>query len=161
MLKSLRENNEEGNKERAKKGWPPFKIVGWHQAPYYDSVTHNLEWAIIIESEGKTNINWNTRVLGRGGVMSVTLMADPSVIHSIRPEYSQALADFSFKKGQQYQEFREGDKMAEYGLTALVVGGATAAAVKTGAAKWLWKLIVVAFGGIAVFIKNLFSRKNK
>ncbi len=161
MLKTMIANTEESNKERAKRGWAPYKVIGWHKAPYYDQATHNLEWALILESEGKRVVNWNTRLLGRSGVMRVTLVADPSVIQRIKPQYTQALADFSFKKGHQYEEFRQGDKMAEYGLTALVVGGATAAAVKTGAFKWLWKLIVVAFGGISVLFKKLFSRKNK
>src|SRR5207248_1264155 len=49
---------------------------------------------------------------------------------------------------------RPGDKVAEYGLTGLIVGGAVAAAVKTGLLKGLWKFIVA---GIAAFWKLLLA----
>jgi uncharacterized membrane-anchored protein len=47
------------------------------------------------------------------------------------------LQNYSFNEGEKYSEFRSGDKIAEYGLSALIVGGAAAAAVKTGAFKGL------------------------
>ena len=34
--------------------------------------------------------------------------------------------------GQQYAEWRSGDKVAAYGLTGLITGGAAVAAAKTG-----------------------------
>ncbi len=161
MLKSIKENNDESNKERTRKGWATINLIGWVQQPRYNEATHNLEWAVKGESNGSPVVNWNTRILGRQGVMTVNLITDPSTLESILPRYNQILANYSYNQGNRYEEFRQGDKISEYGLTALVVGGATAAAVKTGAAKWLWKLIVVAFGGIGVFLKNLFSRKKK
>lgn len=161
MLKSIKENNDESNKERTRKGWATINLIGWVQQPRYNETTHNLEWAVKGESNGSPVVNWNTRILGRKGVMTVNLITDPSTLESILPQYNQILANYSYNQGNRYEEFRQGDKISEYGLTALVVGGATAAAVKTGAAKWLWKLIVVAVGGAGVFFKNLFSRKKK
>ncbi len=77
------------------------------------------------------------------------------------PKFRNVLAGFSFTQGHQYAEFRQGDKMAKYGLSALVVGGAAAVAVKTGAAKWLWKLVVVAVLGIGGLFKKFFFGKNE
>jgi uncharacterized membrane-anchored protein len=86
---------------------------------------------------------------------------------------------FSYTSGNRYAEFMKGDKVAGYGLTALIAGGAAAAAVKTGlfaklfkviaaAGAALWKFIVIAFAAIARFfkqigaaIKNLFAKKKK
>jgi uncharacterized membrane-anchored protein len=50
--------------------------------------------------------------------------------------------------GQKYSEFKEGDKIAKYGLAALVLGGAGAAALKFGFFQKFWKAIV--FGGAAL-----------
>jgi uncharacterized membrane-anchored protein len=161
MLASIKKGTEEGNKERRRRGWPTMTILGWEQTPRYNEVTHNLEWAIRGESEGNPVINYNTRLLGRGGVMRVTLVTDPSTLSPTLPKFKSVLAGFSFSQGHKYAEFRQGDKMAKYGLSALVVGGAAAVAVKTGAAKWLWKLIVVAVLGIGGLFKKLFSGKKE
>src|SRR6266849_9890451 len=35
LLKELQTNTEEGNKERARRGWPAYTIDGWYKPPYY------------------------------------------------------------------------------------------------------------------------------
>jgi uncharacterized membrane-anchored protein len=77
LLKSIREGTEASNEERKKRGWPAITIVGWHTPPFYNRETNNLEWCIKGESEGHTVVNYNTRILGRLGVMSAQLMVDP------------------------------------------------------------------------------------
>jgi len=160
ILESIKKGTEEGNKERTRRGWPTMTIIGWETAPRYNEITHNLEWAIRAQSEGSPVINHNTRVLGRGGVMEVTLVADPAVLAETMPKFKAMLEGFEFKQGQRYAEFRAGDKTAAYGLTGLIVGGGTAALVKTGAFKWLWKLLVAGAAGIAALFKKLFSRNK-
>ena len=36
ILASIRDGTEDVNKERAKRGWPAIKVVGWDQRPHYD-----------------------------------------------------------------------------------------------------------------------------
>jgi uncharacterized membrane-anchored protein len=167
LLESIKAGTETGNKERQRRGWPIMTILGWEQPPRYDESTHNLEWAIRGESEGNPVINYNTRLLGRRGVMEVTLVTDPSSFAESLPQFKSMLAGFGFSQGQKYGEFRQGDRIAEYGLKGLIIGGGTAVLVKSGALKWLWKLIVpivIAFGAffkkVAAFVKNLFSRQK-
>ena len=157
MLESIKAGTEVGNKERKRRGWPIMTILGWEQKPRYNETTNNLEWAIRAESEGQLVINHNTRLLGRGGVMRVTLVTDPSALSRTLPKFKTVLSGFDFKQGQRYAEFRQGDKMAKYGLTALVVGGAAAVAAKTGMFKWLWKVILVGLLATAGFFKKLFT----
>jgi uncharacterized membrane-anchored protein len=59
------------------------------------------------------------------------------------------------------------DKVATYGLAALVAGGALAAAAKLGFLKILWigilaakKLIIVGVVAIVAFFKKLFKRRG-
>jgi hypothetical protein len=42
----------------------------------------------------------------------------------------------------------------------LIVGGGTAALVKTGAFKWIWKALVAAGLAVAALVKKLFSRNR-
>jgi uncharacterized membrane-anchored protein len=160
LLDSIKQGTEAGNKERLRRGWPTMTIIGWETPPRYNDITHNLEWAIRAQSEGLPVINHNTRVLGRGGVMEVTLVADPAVLAETMPKFKTMLDGFEFKQGKRYAEFRAGDKTAAYGLTGLIVGGGTAALVKTGAFKWLWKLLVAGAAGVAALVKKLFSRNK-
>jgi uncharacterized membrane-anchored protein len=135
-------------------------VIGWETPPRYNEETHNLEWAIRLESEGKPAVNHNTRLLGRGGVMEVTLVCDPSQLNETLPKFKTMLAGFDFVQGQKYSEFRQGDKMAAYGLTGLIAGGGVAVAAKSGLLKWLWKGLVAAAVGVAALVKKLFSRKQ-
>jgi uncharacterized membrane-anchored protein len=160
MLDSIRTGTEEGNKERLRRGWPTMTIIGWEQPPHYNDLTHNLEWAIRAQTEGEPVINHNTRLLGRGGVMEVTLVADPAVMAETLPKFKQMLSGFDFKTGHRYAEFHAGDKTAAYGLTGLVVGGGTAVLVKSGAFKWIWKALVAAGVFLSGLVKKLFSRNK-
>lgn len=160
LLDSIKAGTEAGNKERIRRGWSTMTIVGWEQQPRYNESTHNLEWAVRAESDGSPIINYNTRLLGRGGVMEVTLVTDPATLEANLPKFKTMLAGFDFIQGQRYAEFRQGDKMAGYGLTGLIVGGTTAVLVKSGAFKWLWKAIIAAGLGISALVRKLFSRKK-
>ncbi len=139
-----------------------MNIVGWDQPPRYNEETHNLEWAIRGESEGEKVINYNTRLLGRKGVMEVNLVVDPDKLAATLPAYQEILTAYSFKNGERYAEYRAGDKLAKYGLTALIAGGAATVAVKTGLfatlalfLKKAWKLVVIAVVGVAAFLKRV------
>ena len=50
------------------------------------------------------------------------------------------------------------DKLAEYGLTALVVGGGAAVLAQTGLLAKLWKPIAAFFVALGLGVKKLFSR---
>lgn len=160
ILESIKKGTEESNKERVRRGWPTLNVIGWETAPRYNETTHNLEWATRAESEGSVSINHNTRLLGREGVMRVTLVTDPETLAETLPKFRQMLQGFQFKEGHDYAAFTSGDKTAAYGLTGLIVAGGAAAAVKTGAFKWLWKVLVAVAVGLSGLVKKLFSRNK-
>jgi uncharacterized membrane-anchored protein len=166
ILSSLREGNERGNETRRSNGWPTLEIVGWEVPPKYDSVTNNLEWAIKLrDSGGGENVNFNTRLLGRKGVMEAALVIDTQSLAATLPEFKTLLGGYSFIEGETYASYRQGDKIAEYGLTALVTGGAVAVAAKSGLlAKLLkggWKILVVVGVAIAGVFKKIFGKKDE
>lgn len=159
LLQSIREGSERGNEERARRGLPKMTVTGWALAPQYDPATHNLEWAVRFAVENETPVvNQNTRILGRRGVMAATLVADPEELAAVQGKADALLAGFDFASGQRYAEFTKGDKVAQYGLAGLVLGGAAAAAIKTGFFKKFWKLLVVGVAAAASFLRRLFKR---
>jgi uncharacterized membrane-anchored protein len=164
VLQSLKEGNARGNEERKKRGYPALNLDGWFVAPRYDTDTKRLEWATKLSSEGGVSVNYRIRILGRAGVMSAVLVSDPDSLEKDIRVFKGALNDFSFDSGQRYSEYRPGDKIAEYGLTGLIIGGAAAAAAKTGLFKIIGKFGVLIFAGAAALIggvvKRLFGRRT-
>jgi uncharacterized membrane-anchored protein len=158
LLDTLRDGNAAGNEERERRGWDRLELVGWAKEPFYDPKTNNLTWATRLRSSSGETINWSTRLLGRRGTMNVDLVIQPDQLQSALPRFEELLAGFAYVEGQRYAEFRAGDKVAEYGLTALIAGGAGALGAKTGLFGKLWKGIVAAGVALAALAKKLFGR---
>jgi uncharacterized membrane-anchored protein len=161
ILTSIREGTEAANEERKSRGWGTMSVNGWSTPPFYDPQTHNLTWAINgSSSEGGSSVNHSVRMLGRSGVMAAQVVFDPGDTQTAVAAFTGLLKNYEFTPGNRYSEWRDGDKVASYGLTALVAGGAGVALAKTGLFAKLWKLIVV--GGVALVggIKSFFSRKR-
>lgn len=160
LLKSIREGTAEANKERRRRGWDPIELVGWEQPPRYDHITNDLVWAIRGRSSDGDSINYDRRRLGRRGVMSITLVLAPEQMEDVVPVFDDLMQGYRFNHGHGYAEYRPGDKIAKYGLAALITGGAAAVAVKAGVFKWLWKVIVGAAVVIGGAFKAIFGRRR-
>lgn len=112
-------------------------------------------------------INYTVRMLGRKGYEAVTLVSSPERLDRDVAEFKQALASFDFLPGEKYSEFKPGDHVAEFGLAALVAGGAAAAASKGGLWKGLlaalaagWKFLAAGVIALLAGIGKLFGRKS-
>ncbi len=173
LLESYQEGQTSANEYRQQQGIEPIYVDGWEQAPAYNDQEKLLEWAIKAHSPTSARIvNFNSRLLGRTGVMSAVLMyGDDVQLNDIMADYRTVLKSFTFKDGQLYSEYKKGDKLAEYGLAALVAGGGVALAAKSGLLAKLGmmlakggKLVIVAVVGIgaavANFFKRIFGKKN-
>ena len=166
LLKALKERNAQSESERKSKGLPSLFLEGWFISPRYDEITKRLEWATLLRTDrGEKSVNFSTKILGRNGHMSVILVSDPEHLNVDIKEFKSALNGFEFVRGERYAEWKQGDKVAEYGLGALVLGGAAAVATKKGlwavlggllAAGWkiLAGLAVVAVAGLGSFFKK-------
>lgn len=168
IMETMRAGQVESNTQREALGLYPLYIEGWALAPTYNAETNNLEWAVRLRSdapldEGETEedrytINHQTRLLGRGGVMSATLVVKPSTFEQIMPSYRAALSGYAYAPGHRYGEFRSGDQVAEYGLTGLVVGGAAVAAAKSGLLGKIWKILVFGLVAVGAGFRRFFQR---
>jgi uncharacterized membrane-anchored protein len=161
ILGSIRKGTEAANEERRRRGWSTMTIVGWHTPPHYDLKTNHLTWAINGAGDGGNVVNYSVRLLGRRGVMDIDLVLSPEQVETIVPAFENVLDGFSFRTGSRYAEFRQGDKVAAYGLTALVAGGAGAALAKSGLLGKLWKAIVIGIAALIGVLKKLLGRRSE
>lgn len=169
LYSALEEGQKRGNEARKKRGWDELKLQGWQTEPHYDERTHNLKWAFKISTSRdqyqSVGVNESIRLLGRGGVMNVTLVGDLEDFKNNENTADKLLGDFRYLPGSTYAEFRSGDKIAKIGLAALVVGGAGVVAAKAGLFAKLGallvkggKLIVVALIALGAGIAKLWRR---
>ena len=169
LLKSVKQGTEQSNEERRKNGWDTLTLMGWKTKPQYDPTFKSLTWSFVARSDTSHEdvVNYNARLLGRTGVMSAVVVADPAQLDTAIGQFKGAINGFAFNPGQSYTDFRSGDRVAEYGLGALIVGGAAAVAAKKGffavilsALAAGWKLVLVGFAAVGTFVKRLFSRNK-
>ena len=157
MIASIKEGTEASNKIRRERGWSEVHVVGWHHQPFYDTATNNLTWSIKGSSDDGESINHSTRLLGRRGVMNANLVADPAEIDTAVAAFDGMLTNFTFTSGNKYSEFTRGDKIAEYGLAGLIVGGTGVALVKSGLLQKFAKLIVAGVVALLAAVKRLIN----
>ena len=161
LLASIQEGTRAANEERQKRGWSTIEIVGWQEKPHYDARTQNLTWAIEGSADGHRVLNRMVKLLGRRGVMTVTAVASPEEIATAAAATDALLGGYRFQPGSTYAEYVPGkDKLASYGLAALVAGGLGAAAVKSGLLGKFWKVVVVAVAGGAAWVRRLFTGRK-
>ena len=161
LLKVLKENNVKALEERKKEGLPLLYLDGWYTPPHYDKENNRLEWATKIhDKDNNIIVNYTTRVLGRSGYMNVLLVSEPNTLDRDIKSFKTALKKFDFNNGERYAEWKEGDKVAAYGLGALVVGGAAAAIASKGGFKFLWAIALAAIAGLAGVFKKFFGKKE-
>lgn len=133
LLKEMQSGTEEHNEARAAQGFPPIQLVGWAQPPHYDRPAHTLHWAkeLRFGDTPEHTLNYNIRVLGREGVLVLNAVAGMGQFQGIRSDLEQVVQAASFTQGNRYEDFNEStDKLAGYGLAALVAGGVAAKAGK-------------------------------
>lgn len=168
MLKSFKDGTEEGNAERKKMGVPEMEIVGWAEKPQYDAATHRLVWAMSSRDKGaaanaEQGVNYNTYALGREGYMSLNLVTDLKDLESQKGHARDLLGGLQFVEGKRYADFdSRTDKVAEYGLAALVLGvGAKKLGLLAVIGAFFVKFAkILLIGGIAVVggLTKLFKR---
>lgn len=162
IMEQMKSNQKAANERLSAQGLPTLELLGWHTPPFYNPDTNNLEWAIRLRGAGGAEtINYKTKLLGRRGVMDVVLVCDESQLATVVPEYQKLLTGYSYTSEESYAAFVKGDKVAEYGLAGLIVGGGLLAAAKSGLLVKLWKPIALGFLAVVAFIKRLFGRKSE
>ncbi|HET7810669.1 MAG TPA: DUF2167 domain-containing protein [Steroidobacteraceae bacterium] len=167
ILDDMKENTKAGNEERKKAGYGGLELIGWAEAPHYDSAAKKLYWAKELKFEGSegNTLNYDVRVLGREGILSMLAVAGMNQLPQVREDMKPLIEVAEFNEGYRYADFNsKTDRMAEYGLGALILGGIAA---KTGllAKIGIWllamkKFILMGLVALGAFFKKLFGKKD-
>ncbi|MCU1724281.1 DUF2167 domain-containing protein [Pseudomonas sp. 5P_5.1_Bac1] len=167
LLKQMKADDEEDNKERRKEGYAGLTLLGWAEPPSYDQATHKMYWARELKADDaeQTTLNYSIRVLGREGVLELNAVAAMADLQTIKQETPKILAFTNFTDGNRYADYdAKTDKLAPYGLAALVAGGIAAKAglfAKIGVALLAFKkFIILGLVAIAGVLGKLFKRKQ-
>lgn len=169
LLKSLKEGTEAANEERAKRGIPAIEVTGWAQKPEYEAGAHRLVWSALSKRKGGADdnqgVNYNTYALGRDGYLSLNLITNAKDIDKYKPDAARLLTALQYDDGKKYADFNAStDKVAAYGLAALVAGVAVKklglfAIILAFAAKFA-KLAIVAVGAALWGVAKIFKKKE-
>jgi uncharacterized membrane-anchored protein len=175
LLDSIREGEAEYNEERKKLGFSAIHAAGWDEEPHYDKQKHQLIWGLTVEASDGGSINYNTRILGRTGFVSLNMLTDKQHLAEYKPAGSLLLSKTAFEPGKRYEDFNSStDKVAEYGLTGLVLGGAGLGLAKVAKIGLLAKFgkgilalliagkkaIVAGVVALGALLKKLFKKKE-
>jgi len=167
LLKDMKEGTESQNEARKQAGYGAIDLVGWAEPPHYDSATKKLYWAQDLKFEGSSGntLNYDVRVLGREGILSMLAVAGMSQLEQVRRDMKPLIEVAEFNEGHRYADFNsKTDRMAEYGLATLIAGGIAA---KTGLLAKLFafliaakKIIIMGVIAVGAFIAKLLGRKK-
>jgi len=167
MLKDMKEGVEDSNAARKQAGYPTLHLIKWAEPPRYDAATKKLYWAKELKSDTSSGhaLNYDVRVLGREGVLSMEAVAPMEMLEQVRSDMRPLLQLAEFNEGYRYAEFNsKTDKLAEYGLGALIAGGVAA---KLGLFGKLFaillalkKFIIIGVIAIGGALAKLFGKKK-
>ncbi|MDE2594041.1 MAG: DUF2167 domain-containing protein [Burkholderiales bacterium] len=170
LFNSLKEGTEEANKDRASRGFTELEIVGWVEKPTYTATTHRLVWSMSAKDKGApadapVGINYNTYALGREGYISLNLLTSLNRVEHDKGAAQTMLSALSFNDGKRYADFTSStDKVAEYGLAALVGGLAVKKlgffALAAGLFAKFAKVIVLGGAAVAGLFTKFFKRNK-
>lgn len=155
LLASIRENTEKGNAERVRQGFEEVHVVGWMQEPTLDRKTNTVYMAIEGSSESGSIVNSVALRLGRKGYEKIIWVTDKDAYIPYGGELEVMLLAHSFDPGFQYKDYIPGDKVAGYGIAALVAATAGGKILK---ATGLFVLFKKAGGFIIAAIAALFYK---
>ena len=162
LLKDMQSAIADGNAERKKQGYEGLVLKGWAERPSYDKASHKMYWAkqIHFDDAAQDTLNYNVRVLGREGVLVLNAVADAGQIGQVKQDMRVVTGFTEFTPGNRYTDFdSKTDRVAEYGLAALVAGGVAA---KLGLFGKLFALLLafkkIIFVAVAALGATVFKR---
>ncbi len=120
VLKAVQKQSEMQNNERTEQGMAPIASVDWERPPVYDTERQSLEWALRAETQSSKVVNSAVLLLGRRGVLGIVTV-QPYEASSDSIPLQQLIKNITFKEGQRYADYENGDKIADVNLSQLIV----------------------------------------
>ena len=172
LLSELQEYTRTMSDTLAAMGYPRQELIGWAKDPTYDSENKVLRWAkhyrfTFPDTESNEALNYDCRILGRRGYVTLQALSDYSVADSVIAKGDELSALVKFGKGYRYEDFDpDEDEVSDWTIGGLIAG--TALLSKAGVFAKIglllakgWKLILVAFVAIGGLIAKIRCKKKE
>ncbi len=145
MLDGITKNTDDANADRKTAGLPALHTLGWIQEPTFDKKTNTVRWAVSLKSDDnpKPFVNSIALVLGRHGYEEITVAESTTAYKSGTAFLNGIVGGMHFSQGARYRDFISGDKLAGFGIAALVGTAAGATIAKT-----------IGFAGLLLLLKK-------
>lgn len=163
VLKTVKKQSETQNSERTEQGLAPIVSVDWQLPPVYDAERNSLEWAFRADTQSTKVVNNTILLLGRRGVLEI-IMVQPYEASSDSTSLQQLIKNVTFKEGQRYADYENGDKVADVNLSQLIVDDKNQAGSKnvlassgSGVVVWIYSVLAgcaVMVGGTLLYQKR-------
>lgn len=171
LLGEMQDGVREENKDRKDAGYGTVELRGWATPPHYDAASKKLYWAKDLQFSGEDGrtLNYDIRVLGRRGYLSLNAVSNMDALPEVQAGMQQLLPMVEFDPGARYADFDgSSDKVAAYGIAALIGGGIAAKAglfaklgvLLLGLKKLLIPLAIAVAAGFRK-VAGMFSRKSE
>lgn len=165
LLKQIKDDLVEENKQRIKQGFETADLIGWASTPFYDKEKKVLHWAKEIKfgtDTGVNTLNYDIRILGRKGVMNLTAISTMSNLSIVKKDIDKVLNTVQFNTGNQYKDFdSKVDNVAAWTIGGLVAGKILAKVGFFAVILKFWKIAALAiFAFFAGIWKKIKGRKN-
>lgn len=164
LLKEMQSTEDEENKERKKEGYGSIHMLGWASKPYYDETGKVLHWAksLKFENNEDTTLNYDVRVLGRYGVLSMNAVGTLKDLNDIKQHIPAVTKIAHFNNGHAYKDFDSNvDEVAAITIGGLVAGKVLAKAGILALLLKNIKLIFLAIAGAGGLIWKKITGRNK
>lgn len=158
MLKDIQKSEKEENEKLPEED--RLSTLRWEYTPKYLNDCHVLVWAKRIGSKNGESVNYDMRVLGKDGIVSLMAVIDAEDGPEVKQKEQSIINSLVYDKGFAYSDFDSSrDRVSDWTIGGLVAGSILA---KTGFFAKIgifllkfWKIIAVAVaGGLGAFFKK-------
>lgn len=163
VLKAVQKRSEMENRERTEQGMATIESVNWERPPAYNAEGHSLEWALQAATQSSKVVNGTVLLLGRRGVLEI-ISVQPYEVSSDSIPLQQLIKNITFKEGQRYADYQNGDKIADVSMAQLIVdnkhpagSGELKASSGGGVVIWIYSILAgcaVMGGGVLLYQKR-------
>ena len=163
LLQQMKDGAEEENKTLPAD--QRCTIKGWAVQPKYKQSQHVLIWAKLLEFGGGETVNYDMRILGKEGVVSINAVIDPEYTEEVESKGDEMVQSLKFYDGYAYSDFDPSrDRVSDWTIGGLVAGGVlakTGVLAKIGAFLLKFsKLIIVGIIGLGAAVVKWFRGRR-
>ena len=164
LLNEKKENAKINNEIRKERGLETVEDVVWVEKPTLDKEYNMISYSFKVVWGNQTNINTFVLMLGKSGYTEFEILAsyeNEDEFKASKQLIRHLKQNFKYNPELEYKDYKPGDKVAAYGIAALVatslgVKGLAKAGVLMLALKKFWFILLFPF----IFLFRLISGKS-